>query len=360
MIRKISITILFAVPFLFSIISCSSTSTFESIYPTLNDGKYDSEFPYRNSSQQLEEISNSIKLINSIAFYESYVFSQDKNLTVQQIGKIDYEKSAVEKVYFNRTASGTGTLILKEQGLVALLSVAHIVSFPDTIISYFINPDGSLSQFIQSISIKLKQTNYVTDFPDNGELDIILLDKNRDVALLGKQYPLTKTLNMPVLNYKWGNSSELEWGSFVYVFGFPMNYKMVSKAIVSNPGREKYMFLIDAAFNRGFSGGIVLAVRDGVPNFELVGIVKSVPADYVYTLRPMTKENELDFNPMIPYKGEFYVDKEQVLRTGITKVIGIESVKELILEHKEELISKGYIFRDIYNLPKGLKLIISH
>ncbi|MEW6701772.1 MAG: serine protease, partial [Bacteroidota bacterium] len=186
---------------------------------------------------------------------------------------------------------------------------------------------------------------------------IIIKDKNRDVALLGKKYLQQQTTSMKVFKYPWGNSDELEWGSFVYVFGFPMNYKMISKGIVSSPAKEKHTFLIDAVFNRGYSGGIVLAIRDGVPNFELVGLVRSVPADYEFTIRPLTKERDLDFNPILPYKGEVYVDKEQVLRTGITKVIGIETVKDFILENKEVLISKGYFFKEIFNPQTNLRLI---
>lgn len=336
-------------------VSCSS-SVYDQIYPTLRDGQYDSEFPYRNSSAQLEEISNSIKLVNSIAFYTSYIFDSDSHIRAVEIGKLNMEKVAAEKVFFNRTASGTGTIISNSQGHVAILTVSHIVSFPDTVISFFINPDGSFSQYVQSVSIKSKQTNYVNDLPGTGELDIIAIDKARDVALLGKSYDIDKTLNIPVFSYKWGASSELEWGSFIYAFGFPMNYKMITKGIVSSPNKEKHTFLIDAAFNRGFSGGIVLAVRDGVPNFELVGLIKSVPADFVYTLRPMTKEQDIDFNPMIPFKGDAYVDKEQVLRPGITKVIGIETVKEFILQNRDNLTRQGYIIGNIFNRPDGLQI----
>ncbi len=351
MIIKLQIRILLAVPLLFSILSCTTTSILDKVYPTLSDGKYDSEFPYKNSSQQLEEVSNSIRLINSIAFYESYVFDRNKNFTLLQLNQIDFEKNAVEKVYFNRTASGTGTIIFAHQGLVALLTVAHIVSFPDTVVSYFVNPDGTSSQIIESVSIKSKQTNYVSDFPESGELDVILINKNLDVALLGKKYAPNETNNLTAFSYPWGNSTELEWGSFIYVFGFPMNYKMISKGIVSNPSKEKHQFIIDAVFNRGYSGGIVLAIRDGVPNFELVGIVKSVPADFEYTLRPLIKERDLEYNPMLPYKGDVYVDKEQVLRIGITKVIGIESVKDFLISRKDELISRGYTFRNLFVIP---------
>ncbi|PKL82866.1 MAG: hypothetical protein CVV24_07865 [Ignavibacteriae bacterium HGW-Ignavibacteriae-3] len=351
MIRKTNQLIIFAVLILISNLSCSSSSIYEKIYPTLNDGAYDSEFPYRNSSIQLEEISGSIRLINSIAFYTSYVFDSSSKFVASSVGRINFEKASIEQITFNRSASGTATIIMENQGAVALISVAHIVSFPDTIISHFVNLDGSFSQYIQSVSIKTKQTNYIPDFPDNGEVDIILLDKFLDVAILGRQYTPNKTFSIPVFKYPWGKSSELEWGSFVYVFGFPMNYKMISKAIVSSPNRDKHSFLIDAVFNRGYSGGIVLGIRDGVPNFELVGLVRSVPAEYEYTLRPLTKDHNFDFNPMLPYKGEIYVDKEQVLRTGITKVIGIEVMKNFLIEHKQELIQEGYPLPDIFNVP---------
>lgn len=348
--------IIYAALSLILINACSSTSVYDKVYPTLNDGRYDSEFPYRNSSAQLEEISNSVKLVNSIAFYTSYLFNESDRIRAIGIPGLNFDKVAHEKIFFNRTASGTATLINKDQGQVAFLTVAHVVAFPDTIISFFIYTDGSLSNFVQSVSVKLKQTNYVADLPDNGELEILAIDKTNDLAILGKSFQLDKTLKLVPFDYPWGKAAELEWGSFVYIFGYPMNFKMVTKGIVSSPSKDKNYFLVDAAYNRGFSGGIVLAIRDGVPNFELVGLVKSVPADYTYTIRPMQKEHDLDYNPMIPYKGDVYVDKEQVLRPGITKIIGIELVKEFIEDHKQELIRKGFILKDFFSAPSQLKL----
>jgi len=330
-------------------ISCSTSSLYQQVYPTLLDGKYDSEFPYRSCSTQLEEISNSIKLINSIAFYTGYIFDEKSKITVKDVHLINYETTAIKEIIFNRTASCSATIIHDTDGLIGLLSVAHVVSFPDTILSYFSNPDGTSSEYIQSISIKTRQTNYVPDLPDNGELDIILMDKVRDVALLGKKYSPDQTKLISSFKYKWGNASELEWGTFVYAFGYPMNYKMISKAIVSISEKTKNTFIIDAAFNKGFSGGIVLAIRDGVPNFELVGIVKSVPAESEDIIKPLTKEQLGESNPMIPYKGEVYVERRQIISPGITKVIAIESVKDLFLEHKDELTKKGFYFKNLFN-----------
>ncbi len=338
-------------------LSLSCSSVYDKVYPTLTDGKYDSEFPYKNSSGQLEEISRSVKLLNSIAFYTSYVFAEDSRIIRQQLRGMNYENTAKQKVMFNRTASGTATIIGENQGTVALLTVAHIVAFPDTLLSFFFNADGSMTPYIQSVSIKVKQTNYIPDFPDNGEVEIIAFDKTIDVAILGQNYNFNKTLNLSTFNYPWGSSSELEWGSFVYVFGFPMNYKMVSKGIVSSPQRDKNSFLIDAVFNKGYSGGIVLAIRDGVPNFELVGLVRSVPAEYELIMRPLAKTSEFDFNPMIAYKGETYVEKEQVMRTGITKVTSIEVVRDFIVKNRQRLIDKGYYLDKFFNVPEKVRVI---
>jgi len=149
-------------------------------------------------------------------------------------------------------------------------------------------------------------------------------------------------------------------GDFVYIFGFPMNMKVVTKGIVSSPIKDKQTFLSTRHTIRDSAAESFFAIRDGVPNFEFVGLVKSVPAEYNYTLRPMVKENDLEYNPMIPYKGDFFVDKEQIIRPGLTKVIGIEAVKEFILEHKQTLSSQGYIFEDLFSTPNSLRLELTH
>jgi hypothetical protein len=54
-------------------LSCSTTS-YKEVYPLLMDGKYDSEFPYRGCSAQLEKIAESVRMISCIAYYKSYFF----------------------------------------------------------------------------------------------------------------------------------------------------------------------------------------------------------------------------------------------------------------------------------------------
>jgi hypothetical protein len=330
--------------FLFIITSCGSSAIYEKVYPTLSDSKYDSEFPYKSCSTQLEEISNTVKLISCIAYYKSYVFNEEQQFTSADIKTADLKTKAVKIINYENTSSGTATVIYSEGRNVALLTCAHVVNFPDTVITYFNKDGGVLSPFIQSISLKETQSNYIPDIPERGEVNVIVTDKRNDIALVGKTLnSINSNVHISVFKYPNGKSAELGWGDFVYVFGYPMNYKMISKALVSSPDHSKgSSFLIDAVFNRGFSGGIVLAIRDGVPNFELVGLVKSVPAENEFVLKPLVRNLDVEMNPWLPYKGDFTVEKRQSIKFGITKIIGIEAIIEFFKTNREFIERKGF------------------
>ncbi len=335
----------FTILLLISVISFScSSAIYDIAYPTLNDGKYDTEFPYRNCSQQLEEINKSVKLINCIAFYQSYIFDINSNIKLKDLNENVMFNRSASRTFFESTESGTATVIYSGRGYTALLTCSHIIDFPDTVISYFTTDMGNTTDIVQSISIKTKQKNYLPEAPTVGEFEIILNDKQLDAAIIGLKSNSEEAKLLPVLRYPLGAARELEWGSFVYIFGYPLNYKMVSKAIVSNPKRDrKSSFLLDAVFNRGFSGGIVLAVRDGVPNFEVVGMVRSVPAEFQSSLVPEKLKDNLNYNPRIPYTGQLFVERRMSINYGITTVVSIEAILEFI-EANEDLLEDRKIF----------------
>lgn len=347
---KLFISLYSALIFIFLFNACSTSAIYDKMYPTLSDKKYDSEFPYSSCSTQLEEISNTVKLITCISLYKSYVFTEEMKLTSLDLKGIDLKTKAARIINYDNSSSGTATIIYSEGRNVALLTCAHVVNFPDTIITYFNKEDGVLSPFVQSISIKESQSNYIPDLPERGIVEIIVMDKKNDIALVGKTFnSINANYIIPVFSYPNGKSAELGWGDFVYVFGYPMNYKMISKALVSSPDRAKgYSFLIDAVFNRGFSGGIVLAIRDGVPNFELVGLVRSVPAENEFVLKPVVRNLDVEMNPWLPYKGDFTVEKRQGIKFGITKIIGIEAVLEFFRNYRTEIEQRGFYIKKFF------------
>ena len=89
-------------------------------------------------------------------------------------------------------------------------------------------------------------------------MEVLAIDRKSDIAILGKEIEGEKPNNIKVFPYLMGDSKELEWGSFVYIMGFPLGHAMITRGIVSDPYKiRKGSFLIDAVFNQGFSGGPV-------------------------------------------------------------------------------------------------------
>ncbi|UCH66223.1 MAG: trypsin-like peptidase domain-containing protein, partial [Ignavibacterium sp.] len=243
----------------------------------------------------------------------------------------------------DQSTSGTATIIHHNEGKVALLTCAHVVNYPDTVASYFYDDDGNISPYLEALLIKDVQVIYAVGFPEGSKMEIIALDKKHDLALIGRDYHELKNYVFPVFNYPSGSAKDLEWGTFVYVFGYPMNYQMITKALVSSPNRDSEgSFLLDAVVNKGYSGGIVLAIKDGVPNFELVGIVQWVPEEENNIIAPSKRKDDEPYNPLIPYEGEFFVKRDSDIKYGIAKIISIETIKNFIGKNKQALYDKGY------------------
>jgi hypothetical protein len=317
-------------------------------YPAIIDGKYDTEFPYKDCSKQLMEIGETVRRVNCIAYYKTYVFKKEDDIIDQRLKSTNLAKKASYQFYYDKTSSGTATVIYNEDGKIGLLTCAHIVDNPDTVVTYFMPDSLEKIKIIQSVAVKREQQNWVPDLPVGNAMEIIHMDSDKDIAILGKS-GIRSDKRVPVFQYPYGKSSNLGWGSFVYIFGYPIGNKMITRAIVSNPRKDgKGNFLIDANFNRGLSGGIVLAIKDGVPNFEMVGMAKSVSASNEYILQPKEKVEDYSYDPRIPYLGDTYVRLQSTINYGVTHVISMETIKEYIQENEDVISGKGYYFHNFF------------
>ncbi|MEW6509490.1 MAG: serine protease [Bacteroidota bacterium] len=324
-----------------TMLSCASG--YKEIFPTLVDGKYDSEFPYRGCSAQLEEIGESVKMVNTIAYYRTFAFDAAEGVRPAGLTSTLLRGREGTSSVITNQASGTATVISVDTRRVVLLTCAHVIAFPDTVFSYFIGPDRRSTGILRTVAVKEKQTTYVAVFPEGGELQVLVMDKSTDVALLGKTFETEPFPRIRPFNYPMGRAKELEWGSFVYLFGYPTGYKMVTKGIVSSPNKDRRGgFMIDAVFNRGFSGGIALAVRDGVPNFELVGIVKLVSGRSAYVLTPSTVEGGEEYESGVPYSGDVYVERRTEIEYGLAQAVSIETILDVVAQNGGRLAAAGY------------------
>ncbi len=336
---------------IFTISSCQK-ATFQTVYPTLSDGRYDSEFPYRNCSTELDVISKSVKKLYCLVEYDRYDFSEKDALIAKNLTNNSFKKLAYNKGFFSESVHGSATIIYNQNGKVAVLTCAHIIDYPDTIISYFVDEMNQKTENIQSISLKRKQLNFIRDLPGDGVLNVIVADNDLDVAFLGNYFNNVSE-NIEVFNYPAGKADKLEWGSFVYIMGYPAGYQMVTRGIVSNPNTgKKGEFLLDALFNNGISGGIVLAVKDGVPNFELVGIAKTVSAKYKNVLKPEKDSYQEIFNPNIPYTGNLYIKLEKDINYGVTFAASIEAIGDIYFKNKAEFTRQGYFLDNFFETKK--------
>jgi hypothetical protein len=315
--------------------------TIRTVYPTLNDGRYDSEFPYRACSEQLTQLVKSIKKISCYTEYEVFIYAESAKRTLKNLETLDPAIGALNISKTHEAQAGTATVIASDAAGIALLSCYHIVDYPDTIVSYFKPEIAGNSEYVYSISIKRSQHIIVRDLSLLLNFNIVAYDKEADLVVLGtKDKP--ETLPPPIV-YPLGKSKDTEWGSFVYAIGYPLGQQMITKGIVSNPNFDgEGSFLIDAPFNTGFSGGLILAIKDGVPNFEIVGLGKSVSANYEYFLKPAKGRHEMVYNPNLPYEDDIYVSLKKELNYGITNVISTEKLHKFYQQHKKQIHGKGY------------------
>ncbi len=327
------------------LVACSQR-IYKVAYPTLSDGKYDSEFPYKNCSSELKKITETVRKVFCKVRYKNFIFSYDRKVTRQILTKSVLQQ-AEDVLYFHRTVTGTGTVIYNKNNRVAILTCAHIFVKPDTLFTYFESDGFGRNRFIQSVAIKEVQENLVAEFPEEGNCEILLIEKVGDIAILSKEFTKPPKFNIPVFDYPFGKARELEWGSFVYLLGFPKGYKIVTKGIVSHPDRDrKGSFLIDALFNSGMSGGILLAIKDGVPNFEVVGITTSAAAEYATVLVP--ERQALNYDESIPYSGDIYVANKKNINYGITRAISSEAILKLLKKNNTILKRKGFDFERLW------------
>ncbi len=307
----------------------------------VQDGKYDTPVSNAGADVAIQKAFAAIHFLNSVAFYKEVVFLPDSGVRTADLRDRKTEKLAVSTQMYHRTASGTGTTILRTPSRIAIVTSAHVVNFPDSVVTYY-EIDGKPST-VRSLSVKVRQNNYVPDIPGADRMEVLALDEGRDVALLGQMIPDLPAGSVSELEFPVGTVDDLQWGSLVYVFGFPAGTRMMTTGLVSKmPRNRRSAFMTDAAFNRGFSGGLVLAIRDGAPNFEWVGIATSGAAATEITVEPPdivpVRTEDLDQ----VYEGPLILRQKKRLRYGITTCTSVDVIVEFLRDNAAELSRAGY------------------
>jgi hypothetical protein len=317
-------------------------------------GRYDSAFPSEPVSRYIGEIMESILRMNAVAYYKMYNFGEKERVRVADLSPAVIDARGNGSLYTSTSTSGTATVIYSLGRRIALLTCAHVVAFPETVYAYRPGPDGRATEFLAAVSIQKRVALYVATLPEAGTVELLAVDRMADLAVVGHTYDVQPGYLPPVIGYPLGRAGDLEWGTFTYLFGYPSGSRVVTKGIVSSPNKDKNRsFLVDAVFGRGFSGGLCLAMRDGVPHFEIVGLIKMVPARTYYVVTPGKERVADDFDVEMPYSGQLYVERRTEIDYGVSQAVSAEVVRTFLGEHRSALESGGYPVDKILREPGG-------
>ncbi len=307
-------------------------------------GEYITSHPVGNASHHLERIQRSIKRITSTSYYETYLFDPESRIVPEDIARAHSLRPIAETVIQSHTtSSGTAIVIHNRDDLVGMVTARHVITSPDTLYEY--RETGQ--PYLNSITIKINQVNWLFDAPYVGTFEVLVTDDLADLAFIGARIDPTSLdvpvrEHFPVFPYPFGRPDRLRVGTFTYSFGYPRGYPMVTTAIVSQASRDRHhSFVTDGLFNPGFSGGAVVAINGGLPAFEWVGMARSTSASRDWYLVPEEDEAR-EHLAQLPFTGDVFVKEVATIHYGITHVVSITKVREMLEQNAIYLLGRGY------------------
>src|SRR5699024_9923057 len=218
--------------------------------------------------------------IISTTYYATYLFD-NPSTRIENIRSNKLENIASQKMTSKESTAGTSIMLdIKPGGQSLLITCAHAVTAPDTLISYFPKEMAPPNTFIQSISIKRRQTNFIFDPNNFSTFEVIAQNTLSDLALITAQFKRVTNQSHNSMPFPMGRSENMLIGSFLYIFGFPKGFPMITRGLANTRGLEgRPFFITDALFNPGISGGLIIASNDRFNSFEWVGMARSATAD---------------------------------------------------------------------------------
>lgn len=301
---------------------------------------YTSSFPAKDTSGELQKIRQSLTRITSTANYITYFFDRI-SVTPDKLKTMDLEKAASRTMTSSESMAGTAISILENQQHLAFLTNAHVVDFPDTLISYYSGEDIEADTYVKAVTIKRTQNNLILDIGTVGSFEVLALDSQTDIALLHVRKENHPEIEVSPLPITVGDPRDLRWGSFIYVMGFPKGFPMVTRGMVSDPNRSPDGdFLTDALFNSGISGGIIMASRDNFNSLEWVGMTNTAAADFEKMLVP-DPDKSYNYPSFDLYTDSVYIRRESRIAYGITQALPVTKVHDFVRANSQILSRLG-------------------
>lgn len=309
--------------------------------PYSDSGHYKNHVNSELIRKQIEEGFNSVLRIQNNVIYRTFQFYVDDMPLESELRGRDLEEVSVQSYLDDKSTAGTAVVLSGYRGKYAFLTASHTVFYPDTIWHYADNSPESDDQYVEAVSVRQSVNHFV--LLENGiiRLELVASDSKRDLAIMANTNGIDNDLLIP-LSLPFGNSERLGWGDMVYAMGYPKGARMVTMGIASHSDHPTRSILIDASFNRGFSGGALFAVRNDGSGLQFVGVVTSALGENEIYLAP-TIVNTDDFDPQIPYTGDLFVRSTPRINYGITNAVAINEIREFLRENERQLNELGLV-----------------
>ena len=325
--------------FMLLIFSCSSPTQ------ELTTGDYFSRS--ETIQNEFSKVENHVAKVYSSAEYVTYNIPADSLLKKADLknAKLDsYSKHPVTE-----STRGTATLIRRIQNKKILLSCYHIFNYPDTLIKYYQREDGTKTPFISHLSIKEKHRHFLKNNSGTSKVEIAAFDEKKDLALLITTTDINM-MNSGFIRLKTASKNQMKTGKEVFVMGYPNGYKMVTSGLMSKPFiKRPDKIMIDASFNKGYSGAPFFVLSPDCQCFKLAGIVNSSASEEKNILVPELPSHQKKYNSRRAYKESTYVEVDERIKYGITFTSSLQTIKSFYQENQQALIKKGINLEGFFN-----------
>lgn len=316
-------------------ISCKQTELISS-QNSIQDGKYDSHLNGKSLGVSIEYFSESVKKLDILTFYQTWKFPKDSTYSKTFISTNSPKEYAISSNVINESGAGTALVVYYDKLLAGFLTCAHVVNYPDTVYTYY----DKNKNMVKSLAVIIRQQIFISNTPEGSEVEVIAFNIDKDLAFLKKEIN-NNVKELQPIDFKVGSTSKLEWGSEVYILGFPLGKLMLTKGVVSIDKSIKKRFLSDATYNRGISGSPVFAVLDGSENIEWIGMASSASAQTLRYLSPQDNDTENILNKN-DYYGDVFIDEKLLINYGVTYSIPIEEIITFIARNKSKFRNSGF------------------
>ena len=219
------------------------------------------------------------------------------------------------------------------------ITAGHLVTAPDTIKTYMRDQMGRETHILASVSVKVDSFLFISGRTGvNLGATVRRLDVERDLALLTLSIPWEHSVPRE-FDLRLGRMRDLKWGNFVYVIGYPLGGQRITGGMVSLDTQEG-RFNVDAAVRAGYSGGPVIAVRDGLPNFELVGLCRGIATRKE---RRVVPDGMLSAGTTLSPEllGHLSVEESDVAEYGLGIALSVDEMKAFLHENRDVFTGKG-------------------